>query len=43
VNGSANGIASLAQRIRHGQTGYLYHYAFVMIFGLMAMLAWVLW
>ena len=43
VNGSANGIAGLAQRIRQGQTGYLYHYAFVMIFGLMAMLAWALW
>jgi NADH-quinone oxidoreductase subunit L len=43
VNGSANSIANLAQRIRHGQTGYLYHYAFVMIFGLMAMLAWALW
>jgi NADH-quinone oxidoreductase subunit L len=43
VNGSAQGIARLSQRIRHAQTGYLYHYAFVMIFGLMAMLAWALW
>lgn len=28
---------------KKGQTGYLYHYAFVMIFGLLAMLVWVLW
>jgi NADH-quinone oxidoreductase subunit L len=27
---------------RHAQTGYLYHYAFVMIFGLMGLLAWAL-
>ena len=43
VNGTANGIAGLARRLRHVQTGYLYHYAFVMIFGLMGMLAWALW
>jgi len=29
--------------LKDGQTGYLYHYAFVMIFGLLAMLVWVLW
>lgn len=29
--------------LRQGQTGFLYHYAFVMIFGLLGMLVWVLW
>lgn len=32
-----------AGAMRQLQTGYLYHYAFVMIFGLLAMLVWVLW
>ncbi|MBF6057280.1 NADH-quinone oxidoreductase subunit L [Thiomicrorhabdus heinhorstiae] len=36
-------VAHSAQALRQAQTGYLYHYAFVMIFGLLAMLVWVLW
>ncbi len=43
VNGTANAIAFLAAKGRHAQTGYLYHYAFVMIFSLMGLLAWALW
>jgi hypothetical protein len=27
--------------VRHAQTGFLYHYAFVMIIGLIGMLAWL--
>ncbi|WP_373019898.1 NADH-quinone oxidoreductase subunit L [Thiomicrorhabdus sp.] len=36
-------ILNSANSLREAQTGYLYHYAFVMIFGLLAMLVWVLW
>jgi len=43
VNGTANLIAATAQVARRAQTGYLYHYAFVMIFGLMGLLAWAMW
>lgn len=43
VNGTANAIAFFAAKGRHAQTGYLYHYAFVMIFSLMGLLAWALW
>lgn len=43
VNGTANAIAFLAAKGRYAQTGYLYHYAFVMIFSLMGLLAWALW
>lgn len=43
VNGTANMIAFFARKGRYAQTGYLYHYAFVMIFSLMALLAWALW
>ncbi|GAB6033839.1 NADH-quinone oxidoreductase subunit L [Galenea microaerophila] len=32
-----------ARSLRTMQTGYIYHYAFVMIFGLLGMLIWVLW
>ena len=32
-----------SQVMRLAQTGYLYHYAFVMIISLLFMLAWVLW
>ena len=40
VNGSANSIGWLSSVVRHVQTGYLYHYAFVMIVGLMLLLGW---
>jgi len=42
VNGSANAVGRLAGFVRHLQTGYLYHYAFAMVIGLSALLAWLL-
>lgn len=36
-------VANSAQALRQSQTGLMYHYAFVMIFGLLAMLVWTLW
>lgn len=38
VNGSAKTVAWFSSIIRHIQTGYLYHYAFAMILGLIALL-----
>lgn len=38
VNGSAHRVTALAQRARHLQTGYLYHYAIAMIVGLIGLL-----
>ena len=43
VNGSAYSVGKIAAIIRHLQSGYLYHYAFAMIIGLLIMLAWVLY
>lgn len=43
VNGTAYGIRSIASVIRNIQTGYLYHYAFAMIVGLVIILSWLLW
>jgi len=42
VNGTANRIAAMAFSIRRLQTGYLYHYAFVMIIGAFVMMSWLL-
>ncbi len=42
VNGSGRGVTLLARVLRYGQSGYLYHYAFVMIVGLLALLVWML-
>jgi NADH-quinone oxidoreductase subunit L len=42
VNGSARTIGWLAAVTRHVQSGYLYHYAFAMIIGLSALLAYLL-
>jgi len=39
VNGSAKSVGFLAGIVRHIQTGYLYHYAFAMILGLLLLLA----
>ncbi len=36
-------IEDMGQALRLTQTGYMYHYAFAMIFGLLAMLVWALW
>lgn len=42
VNGSTRAIAWVAARVRQWQTGFLYDYAFVMIIGLIGLLAvWV--
>ncbi|NEX20940.1 NADH-quinone oxidoreductase subunit L [Thiorhodococcus mannitoliphagus] len=38
VNGSARSVGRMAQRFRHLQTGYLYHYAIAMIVGLVGLL-----
>ena len=35
INGSANMVSSLSSKIRLLQTGYIYHYAFTMIIGLL--------
>ncbi len=43
VNGTANTIGRLAGIIRHLQTGYLYHYAFGMMIGLVLLVGWVVW
>jgi NADH-quinone oxidoreductase subunit L len=40
VNGSARVVGWLSVLLRHMQSGYLYHYAFAMIIGLSALLAW---
>ena len=42
VNGSARIIGFFSGVIRHIQTGYMYHYAFSMILGLLAILSWFL-
>ncbi|MCW8928917.1 MAG: NADH-quinone oxidoreductase subunit L [Gammaproteobacteria bacterium] len=42
VNGSAKSVAWFSSIIRHVQTGYLYHYAFVMILGLIGLLGLVI-
>ena len=43
VNGSARAVGRIASVIRHVQTGLLYHYAFAMIIGLLALMTWVLY
>lgn len=43
VNGSAKTIGWLSSVVRHVQTGYLYHYAFAMIIGLLILLTWFMW
>ncbi len=40
VNGSARFVGWISSIIRHAQTGYLNHYAFVMITGLILLLGW---
>ncbi len=43
VEGSGRGMTRIAQWLRRLQSGYLYHYAFVMIVSLLALLFWLLW
>jgi NADH-quinone oxidoreductase subunit L len=40
VNGSAKVVGWCAGIVRNVQTGYLYHYAFAMIIGLLVLLSW---
>jgi NADH-quinone oxidoreductase subunit L len=40
VNGSARAVGWFAQITRLFQSGYIYHYAFVMIIGVLGFLAW---
>jgi NADH-quinone oxidoreductase subunit L len=40
VNGSAKVVGWFSTIIRHLQSGYIYHYAFVMILGVLAFLVW---
>lgn len=42
VNGSGLAVRWLALRLRHIQTGYLYHYALAMLSGLVILLVWLL-
>jgi len=41
VNGSANSVARIASWLRGIQTGYLYHYAFAMLVGLLGFFGWI--
>jgi NADH-quinone oxidoreductase subunit L len=41
VNGSARTVGWLAGIVRRAQSGLLYHYAFLMIIGLLALLSWI--
>lgn len=40
VNGSAYMVGAVSMMMRHLQSGYLYHYAFAMILGVLALLGW---
>jgi len=43
VNGTANSIGAISRVVRHVQTGYLYHYAFAMIIGLLGLISWFIY
>jgi NADH-quinone oxidoreductase subunit L len=43
VNGSARLVGWLSAIVRQLQSGYLYHYAFSMIIGLLLLLSWFIW
>lgn len=42
VNGSARAVGRLAKSLKRMQTGYLYHYAFVMITGFLCLMLWLM-
>lgn len=42
VNGTARGIGWTARILRHLQSGYLYHYVFAMITGIVILMVWFL-
>jgi NADH-quinone oxidoreductase subunit L len=43
VNGSARAVSGLSERLRRIQSGYLYHYVFVMVIGMTALVGWLYW
>lgn len=43
VNGTAKLVTAISARARKMQSGYLYHYVFVMVFGLLVLLGWLYW
>jgi NADH-quinone oxidoreductase subunit L len=43
VNGSAKVIGFCSGIIRQIQTGYMYHYAFAMIIGVLVIISWFIW
>lgn len=43
VNGSANSVGRVSSVMRTLQTGYIYHYALAMVFGILLFLAWLIW
>jgi NADH-quinone oxidoreductase subunit L len=43
INGTASSIARAANVLRRLQTGYLYHYAFAMVIGLIVLVGWLVW
>jgi NADH-quinone oxidoreductase subunit L len=43
VNGTARIVGLGAALLRYLQSGFIYHYAFAMIFGLFAFLTWLFW
>lgn len=43
INNLAEGVQRLAQSARHMQTGYVYHYAFSMVLGVVLMAAWFIY
>ncbi|NVK22554.1 MAG: NADH-quinone oxidoreductase subunit L [Kangiellaceae bacterium] len=42
IDGGSQTVVKIAQKARKLQTGYLYHYALIMVLGLLALLAWLL-
>lgn len=42
VNGSARVVGWFSDLVRHLQSGYIYHYAFAMIVGMLGLVTWVL-
>jgi NADH-quinone oxidoreductase subunit L len=43
IDGTANSIGRAAALLRRLQTGYLYHYAFAMVIGLVVLVGWLVW
>jgi len=43
VNGTAKLVSGISAKARQMQSGYLYHYVFVMVFGLLVLLGWLYW